>query len=57
MLLHGISEELDNEIEVRELFNTVECDYPIFNLSLDYFACPVKSSELVLKEHEVAKMA
>jgi len=54
-LIREIKEELDTEIEVGELFETVEYDYPAFHLSMDCFLCKVKSGDLVLKEHEAAK--
>lgn len=54
-LVREIREELDTEIEVGELFDTVEYDYPAFHLSMDCFLCTVKSGRLVLKEHETAK--
>lgn len=54
-LVREIKEELDTEIEVGELFHTVEYDYPNFHLSMDCFICKVKSGNLVLKEHEAAK--
>lgn len=54
-LVREIKEELDTEIEVGELLDTVEYDYPAFHLSMDCFICSVKSGDLVLKEHEAAK--
>ena len=54
-LVREIREELDVEIVVGELFDTVEYDYPHFHLSMDCFLCKIKSGELVLKEHEAAK--
>ena len=54
-LVREIREELDTEIEVQELFETVEYDYPTFHLSMDCLFCTVKSGALVLKEHEAAK--
>ena len=36
-LVREIREELDTEIEVGELFDTVEYDYPSFHLSMDCF--------------------
>lgn len=50
-----IKEELDTEIEVGELLDTVEYDYPSFHLSMDCFVCTIKSGDLVLKEHKNAK--
>lgn len=54
-LVREIREELDTEIEVGELLDTVEYDYPKFHLSMDCYICKVKSGDLVLKEHEAAK--
>lgn len=54
-LIREIREELDTEIEVGELVDTVEYDYPAFHLSMDCFLCRVKSGDLVLKEHEAAR--
>ena len=54
-LVREIREELDTEIEVGELFDTVEYDYPQFHLSMDCFICKVKSGDFVLKEHKAAK--
>ena len=53
-LVREIEEELDTEIEVRELLDTVEYDYPTFHLSMDCFISTVKSGDLVLREHEAA---
>jgi 8-oxo-dGTP diphosphatase len=50
-----IMEELEVEIEVGELFDTVEYDYPKFHLSMDCFLCVIKSGSLVLKEHKAIK--
>ncbi len=54
-LKREIEEELDTEIEVGELLDTVEYDYPAFHLSMDCFWCEIISGDLVLKEHEAAK--
>lgn len=54
-LVREIKEELDTEIKVGKLLDTVEYDYPTFHLSMDCFVCSVKSGDLVLKEHEAAK--
>ena len=51
-IVREIREELDTEIQVEELLDTVEYDYP---KSMDCFICTVKSGDLVLKEHEAAK--
>lgn len=54
-LRREIMEELDTEIAVGDLIDTVEYDYPTFHLSMDCFWCEVISGDLVLKEHEAAK--
>lgn len=53
-LVREIKEELDTEVEVGKLLDTVEYDYPNFHLSMDCFICKIKSGDLVLKEHEAA---
>lgn len=50
-----IREELDTEIEVGELFDVVEYDYPDFHLTMYCFLCRVISGDLTLKEHEAAR--
>lgn len=54
-LVREIREELDTEIEVGSLVETVEYDYPNFHLTMHCFLCTIRSGELVLKEHEAAK--
>lgn len=54
-LKREIREELDVEIGVGQLFDTVEFDYTNFHLTMHCFLCTIKSGELVLKEHEAAK--
>ena len=53
-LVREIQEELDTEIEIIDLLETVEYDYPNFHLSMNCFICKIKSGELVLKEHEAS---
>ena len=48
-------EELDTEITVGKLIDTIEYEYPTFHLSMDCFWCEVVKGELVLKEAEDAK--
>ncbi len=45
-LIREIREELDTEIEVGELADTVEYDYPQFHLTMYCFWCTVKSGNL-----------
>lgn len=54
-LIREIREELDTEIEVHELIDTIEYDYPDFYLIMDCFWCEILKGELVLKEAEAAK--
>ena len=54
-LKREIKEELDVDIEVHDLIDTVEYDYPKFHLSMDCFWCEIIKGELVLKEHQAAR--
>ena len=54
-LIREIIEELDTEIKVGELIDTVEYDDPTFDLSMDCFWAEVKAGHLELKEAEAAK--
>lgn len=54
-LIREIREELDTEIEVHELIDTIKYDYPDFYLIMDCFWCEILKGELVLKEAEAAK--
>lgn len=54
-LKREIMEELDVEIAVGELIDTIEYDYPTFHLSMDCFWCEIVSGEIVLKEAEAAR--
>lgn len=54
-LKREIMEELDTEISVGDLIDTIEYDYPAFHLSMDCFWCQIVKGDLVLKEHEAAK--
>lgn len=54
-LKREIMEELETEIRVGDLIDTIEYDYPTFHLSMDCFWAEIVSGDLVLKEHEAAK--
>lgn len=54
-LRREIREELETEIAVGELIETVEYDYPSFHLLMDCFWCEVVSGDLILKEAEEAR--
>ena len=54
-LKREIMEELDTEISVGELIDTIEYDYPTFHLSMDCFWCEIVKGDLILKEAEAAR--
>lgn len=54
-LIREIKEELNTEIKVGRLLDTVEYDYPKFHLTMHCYLCTIKSGKLELKEHEAAK--
>lgn len=54
-LTREIKEELETDIEIGPLIDTVEYDYPTFHLSMDCFWAQVILGELVLKEAEEAR--
>lgn len=54
-LVREIQEELDVKIEVGDLIDTIEYDYPSFHLSMDCFWCNVTEGEIRLKEAEDAR--
>ncbi len=51
-LVREIREELDAEIEVGELIETIEWDYPDFHLTMHCFVCSLVSESMHLNEHE-----
>ena len=53
-LVREIREELEAEIEVGELLQTVEWDYPEFHLIMHCFICSLISESMRLNEHEAA---
>lgn len=54
-LVREIKEELEMEIVVGDLIDTIEYDYPKFHLSMDCFWAEIVSGDLTLKEHEAAR--
>lgn len=54
-LIREIQEELETEISVGDLIDTIEYDYPNFHLSMMCFWCEVIQGELKLLEAESAK--
>lgn len=53
-LAREIREELDAEIQVGKLLETVEWDYPDFHLTMHCFICSLISESMHLNEHEAA---
>ena len=53
-LRREINEELDADIQVNELLETVEWDYPNFHLTMHCFICNLLSESMHLNEHEAA---
>ena len=51
-LRREIREELDAEIEVGDLLETVEWDYPEFHLTMHCFLCTLLSESIHLNEHQ-----
>lgn len=51
-LVREIREELEAEVTVGELLNTVEWDYPDFHLTMHCYICCLKSESIHLNEHE-----
>lgn len=54
-LIREIQEELYVKIEVGELIDTIEYDYPTFHLIMDCFWCVVVDGKIILKEAETAR--
>lgn len=54
-LKREIKEELDAEICVGKLLQTIEWDYPTFHLTMHCFICSLESESLHLNEHEASK--
>ena len=53
-LKREIREELDAEIAVGVLLDTVEWDYPTFHLTMHCYVCSLESENIRLNEHESA---
>ena len=51
-LVREIHEELDAEISVGNLLETVEWDYPDFHLTMHCYLCSLLSDSMHLNEHE-----
>ena len=54
-LIREITEELDTEIIIGELIDTIHYDYPDFHLEMTCFWAEVKRGDLILKEAKEAR--
>lgn len=54
-LMREIKEELETTIQVGDLIDTIEHDYPTFHLSMDCYWCDIVKGELKLLEAESAR--
>ena len=53
-LVREIREELDADISIGALLETVEWDYPTFHLTMHCYLCTLLSDSLNLNEHQAA---
>lgn len=53
-LKREIKEELEAEISVGQLIDSVEWDYPTFHLTMHCYKCRLKSELIHLNEHDAA---
>ena len=54
-LKREIREELDTDISIERLFDTIEYDYTDFHLSMQCYWCHIDGGRLKLNEHEAAR--
>ena len=54
-IIREIKEELDADIKVVNLLNTIEYTYPTFHLVMHNYICKLKNNHMSLLEHEAAK--
>lgn len=54
-LRREIREELEVEVNVGDLIDTIEYDYPTFHLSMKCYACTIAGGSPHLLEHEAAR--
>ena len=54
-LRREIREELEVEVNVDDLIDTIEYDYPAFHLSMKCYACTIAGGSPHLLEHEAAR--
>lgn len=54
-LCREIREEMEVEVNVGDLIDTIEYDYPAFHLSMKCYACTIAGGSPHLLEHEAAR--
>ena len=54
-LVREIKEELDADISIGRLLDTIEWDYPAFHLTMHCYMCSLLNDALHLNEHEAAR--
>lgn len=54
-LRREIREELEVEVNVGDLIDTIEYEYPAFHLSMKCYACTIAGGSPHLLEHEAAR--
>ena len=54
-LIREIKEELDADISIGRLLDTIEWDYPTFHLTMHCYMCSRLNDALHLNEHEAAR--
>lgn len=54
-LRREIREELEVEVNVGDLIDTIEYDYPAFHLSMKCYACTIAGGSPHLLEHEAVR--
>lgn len=54
-LKRELQEELDMEVIVDKLLDTVEYDYSQFHITMHCYLCQLAKEKFVLKEHEAAR--
>ena len=54
-LVREIKEELDADISIGRLLDTIEWDYPTFHLTMHCYMCSLLNDALHLNEHEAAR--
>lgn len=54
-LRREIREEVEVEVNVGDLIDTIEYDYPAFHLSMKCYACTIAGGSPHLLEHEAAR--